>query len=143
MTDLEQRVIGFVAEQTGIRADRIGLSSRLDQDLGIVGDDAVEFVEQYAKRFGVEVADLEARWDDYFTPETTAANPGCLVAIGLGMIAGNLLHSFVPAIPVWAATLGVAWLLSWGYARFFCEPAPERLPIRVVELAEAAERGYW
>ena len=42
-------------------------SSRLEQDLGLTGDDATEFIEKWAQRFKVDVQGFASR--RYFGPE--------------------------------------------------------------------------
>jgi hypothetical protein len=51
----------------------------LERDLGITGDDAVEFIEAFSDEFNVDVADL--RLSDYFDGE------------GFGLIPFHLLFS--------------------------------------------------
>lgn len=41
---------------------------RLEEDLGVFGDDAVYFMEQYSKRFNVDISCFS--FYEYFSPET-------------------------------------------------------------------------
>jgi len=49
----------FIAEQTGTRPSRISPETRLVQDLGMDGDDAVEFFEAFFVRYGVDPAGFD------------------------------------------------------------------------------------
>ncbi len=42
-------------------------TTRLGEDLGMDGDDAVDFFEDFAETFRVDLADM--RWDRHFGPE--------------------------------------------------------------------------
>ena len=54
-TALEQRVIAFVAAQTGVAPVRVGLDTTLFGDIGIDGDDAWDFMEVFHQEFQVDV----------------------------------------------------------------------------------------
>ena len=45
----------FVAEEIGERPDRVELTSRLEEDLGVTGDDAEELLTAFSKRFSVKM----------------------------------------------------------------------------------------
>ena len=60
-------VLAFVAESTGVAPGQVTLSSRLAQDLGLDGDDAVEFMEAFKSHFGVDLSAFEFR--RHFGPE--------------------------------------------------------------------------
>ena len=49
MTELEERIAAFIVKETGIKQKRVHLAARLAQDIGIDGDDTVEFFEAFAK----------------------------------------------------------------------------------------------
>lgn len=78
-TELLEEVKVFVAEFWGEPTDRLSAETSVNDDLGMDGDDGVEFMEAFSVRFGV---DLSAFPDDkYFGPEA-AANPiSIIVAI--------------------------------------------------------------
>jgi acyl carrier protein len=51
--DLEKRVKALVAEETGMRLDRLSLDTRIVEDIGCDGHDAVELFEAFARYFEV------------------------------------------------------------------------------------------
>jgi hypothetical protein len=69
MTDLEARIVTLLVEETGTRKERVRMCSRLREDIGMDGDDAVEFFEKFGDRFNVDLTDLHDRWGQHFSPE--------------------------------------------------------------------------
>src|SRR5947207_1741609 len=57
--DLEKWIIKLISDQTGVNADQISIETRLNQDLGINGDDADELLSLYAEAFGVNMNAFE------------------------------------------------------------------------------------
>lgn len=57
----------FTEEQSGIIEDDIREDSILEKDLGIYGDDAVEYILAFGKKFNVDVSRFMAA--DYFSSE--------------------------------------------------------------------------
>jgi hypothetical protein len=57
--DLPQQVMAFVSEYWREPIARLKLGTRIEEDLGMTGDDAAEFLEEFSRRFGVELAGLE------------------------------------------------------------------------------------
>ena len=55
---LQERVLAFVSEQTGVKPERIRPATTLSRDLGIEGDDAVEFFERFHTKFAVDLQEL-------------------------------------------------------------------------------------
>lgn len=53
--DLQSEVIDLVAHERGLPPDKVNLSDRLLQDLGIDGDDAVDFFISVRDRFGTDL----------------------------------------------------------------------------------------
>jgi hypothetical protein len=50
MTDsIDERVYAFVAEERGVRREKLVSRTTLSHDLGMEGDDAVEFFEQFSE----------------------------------------------------------------------------------------------
>ncbi len=64
---LAEDIIAFVARETGIHPSKLTLSTRLLDDLGIDGDDAVEFFEHFEQAFGVDLSDFP--YYRHFGPE--------------------------------------------------------------------------
>ena len=52
---MEEEIIRFLSEFLNIKAHRITNSTLLFDDLGIDGDDAVDLMEEFSKRFNVDL----------------------------------------------------------------------------------------
>lgn len=63
---LLNNLVIFLKGQTGIRAKNITREKRLEEDLGITGDDAVELIDAFCKKYNVE-CNIELY--EYITPE--------------------------------------------------------------------------
>lgn len=84
--NLDQRVIQWIAEFLRVAPERVSGSSALNHDLGVDGDDGVELVHEFGRKFGVDVAKFP--YGDYFGPE--ASNPLALVgALLRGAVRGG------------------------------------------------------
>lgn len=93
MTELRERIVAMVAEERSMNPQRILLSSRLLHDLGMDGDDAVEFFEKFAKEFNVDLSALGKHWSEHFGPEGTPSLPG-LVLVGITVALGAFAECF-------------------------------------------------
>lgn len=60
-------VCNFISEQSGCPLAKIKPDSRLEEDLGIVGDDHVELLDRYFEIFSVSPGDFS--YDRYCSPE--------------------------------------------------------------------------
>ena len=148
MTELEEQIVKFIVQQTSINIKKVHLDSRLAQDIGMEGDDAVEFFEKFHEQFHVDLNALETHWDQHFLPEGTSVHPlGCMVMIAVGVVAGGLLHDAFKWIPGWVAMMVLVAIFcliySWLYEKFFGKPQDEKIPITVQDLVEAASSGTW
>jgi len=63
----------FISQFCGIKKARIKPDVRLVKDLGIDGDDGIELILAYAKKFRVDVSNFMAT--DYFNPEGDTVLP--------------------------------------------------------------------
>ena len=63
----EQELIEFLASERSIKPSKISMSSQLGRNLGVDGDDAVELMEAFAKRFNVNLTGYDH--NVYFGPE--------------------------------------------------------------------------
>jgi hypothetical protein len=144
MTELEARIIGFVAEERGMKPQRIILSSRLYHDLGMDGDDAVEFFEKFGKDFNVDLSPLREHWSEHFGPEGSAPSLGCMVVIGVAVVLGDLLHRVFQFLPSWAWMIVLLIAFGWAYHRIFASSErDDMLSITVVDLVEAVSHERW
>jgi acyl carrier protein len=57
----------FIVNQVGVNQEDVTYDTRLYEDLGVYGDDAVELLINYGKRFNVDVSRFMAA--DYFKGE--------------------------------------------------------------------------
>jgi acyl carrier protein len=64
---LQEDLIEFVSIELGINASRLLPSTSLNYDLGIDGDDGLEFMSAFSQRFGVNLSAFDA--SQYFGPE--------------------------------------------------------------------------
>src|SRR5262245_56171924 len=65
--DLADRVRALVAQERAMPLSKIHLTSRLEEDLGMTGDDSAEFLEAFAKEFGVDLSGID--FHKHFGPE--------------------------------------------------------------------------
>jgi hypothetical protein len=144
MTDVEERIINLIVEVTGIQRKRVQLSSRLVDDIGIDGDDAIDFFERFGQKLHVDLDVLYEHWDNHFCPEGFGGvSIGYLVVIGASVVVGGLVHEAVSRIPVWLPMIGVIVLSFWIWGKFFVEHQPAKTPITVQDLVAAAGSGKW
>lgn len=141
MSHIESSVIGFVARQRGVSAESVQLETRLLQDLGLDGDDALEFMEEFGREFGVDLARLEGRLSRHFGGEAEGtlafAIPAALVA-GLAYLLSRS-NMILPPLAWMAAALpavALALFLHWRRRR-------SRHVITVADLVNAASAGRW
>src|SRR5882672_3925474 len=57
---MEQRIIEFVAAETGVAANKINLKTSLFSDLGVAGDDGCELIKNFARTFSVDVTGVDS-----------------------------------------------------------------------------------
>ncbi len=127
---LAERVRCFVAEAAGVRVDRVGLETRLSEDLGIDGGDASDVLNTFAERFGVDLSEL--RFDWHFSPEGLPIETGFFLF--LGAVGLMLLWVWV----WWAALLAIPVIVAvWR------RQASNPYALRVRHLVTAAEMGRW
>lgn len=70
--DLLEQVKTFVAEFSSVSRERISAETRVNDDLGIDGDDGEDFLAAFCARFGVDPSIFPV--SKYFGPEA-GANP--------------------------------------------------------------------
>jgi len=143
--NLEGDVIDLVADATGVAREKVRLSDRLLQDIGMDGDDAVDFFNRVHERFGTNLKSLHERWSEHFRPEGFSCWNGLFIApfVVIGAVIGDFVGpskfwSYVIAFTV-AAALLAAWLRvmrRWG-------PPDRMVPVTVQDVVEAVEAGAW
>ncbi len=65
--DLVDRVRALVAKELAMPLSKVLLTSRIEEDLGMTGDDSAEFLEAFAEEFGVDLSGLD--FHKHFGPE--------------------------------------------------------------------------
>ena len=79
-TNVEGQFIAMLAKERGVPIERIKPSSRLLDDLGMDGDDAVEFFIDVKNTFDAGISLLEENWNRHFGPEGMSCWLGIIVA---------------------------------------------------------------
>jgi hypothetical protein len=139
--DLQGEVIDLIADQCGIAREKILLSKRLSQDLGIEGDDAVEFFESVQERFETDLTSLGQHWNDHFLPEGFPFLH-VLIIIPIALI-GSLAGFAIGLGKFPAFVMGVVLVVAvyWAMARW--GPPDRMIPITVGDVIAAVEAGKW
>jgi acyl carrier protein len=66
-SEIFEEVRTLISYRCGIREREIQINSRLEKDLRVTGDDTIELLEEYSKRFDVDVSRLDV--GKYAAPE--------------------------------------------------------------------------
>jgi acyl carrier protein len=140
-TSVEQDVVKLVAEQRGLAPQKVALNSRLLHDLGMDGDDAVEFFEEFEKRYGADLAPLYRHWHRHFGPEG-CGSPTSLLVMLLLLFAPLLLMPFgISPLWVWGAEIAALLLWLWPLRQW---PLKDKtIAVTVQDLVLAAETKRW
>jgi hypothetical protein len=142
INEVQGRVLALVSEATGVKLEKLQLTSTLSGDLGMEGDDAVEFFEKFGREFAVDLTDLDRDWKFYFSPEGVPIATALLVAIppvGIAIV----LERFFPrlrgivALGI-GALLWLAVLVKWNRWRYKDSPQ-----ITIEDLVQSASSGKW
>lgn len=57
----------MINHKCGVSKDKIFINSKLEDDLGLTGDDAVEFILDFSRKFNVDISNFVI--SDYFSNE--------------------------------------------------------------------------
>jgi len=74
--EIFNRVKRFTVKQAAVGEEEVTEDASLENDLGVHGDDAVEFIVAFGKEFNVDVSEFMAA--DYFSPEGDTILPAIL-----------------------------------------------------------------
>ena len=139
---VEEQILAFTAKLLGTKKDDLSWNSRLLQDLGMDGDDAVEFFKQFGQKFNVNLEDLYAHWHKYFSPE---GSPiiffGMLLVLLMCIAAGFLLRDRLGILPSWGWGVALVGLVFVSYRRWLAWHP--KSPIALRDLIESARSGCW
>lgn len=128
--DLAERVRLFVAEAAGVSADRVGLDTRIEDGLGVSGDDVADLLNAFAERFGVDLSGLQV--------DRHVGSEGLPFLAGLALCLGTVGLVLLWMWAWWAALLAVPLIvIVWR------RQAPNPCALRVRHLVIAAEMGRW
>lgn len=143
MTDgVEEAIRRILVERHAVPARRVRPDARLVEDIGLDGDDAVEFVQEIERKFGTDLSGLHRDWHCRFGPEGLGWRAGLGAFVAPAIVLALLLARSTVA-ESWAAlvTVGVAASLCWLLARR--SRCPAREPITIADIADAVRRGAW
>ena len=138
----EARVFDFVIRQTDVRRP-LHLPDRLSEDLGIDGDDAVNFFQAFEAEFEVDLEPLYQNWSSHFGPEGFPLSVGVVmvvIASAVGVLAATA------RLPEWLAIgLGLAAALGWlfGLRTWPLNRGKTQTPVTINDLIRATQAGRW
>lgn len=116
----------LVAKHAHCPVETLLVKTRLGEDLGIIGDDADEFLDEFARSFDVDMSGMV--FNDYFPNEATAEMHYYLAAIARSGGHGQLLRP-------------VRLLEIWFWGMFAKKMSFKTLTIE--NLLLVAQRGRW
>lgn len=64
---MDKDLFTFVSSWNLIDPTKIDLATRIESDLGLTGDDAIDFIQEFSKLFNVDSSSLN--FEEYFIPE--------------------------------------------------------------------------
>jgi acyl carrier protein len=62
-----EKIRKFVSEYSGVKDTSILMTSELENDLKIYGDDSIDLINAYSKKFNVDISNFKFR--DFIAPE--------------------------------------------------------------------------
>lgn len=139
--DPQSDVIDLLADERGLPREKVNLSDRLLQDLGMDGDDAVDFFIGVHERFGTDLTHLHEHWSEHFGPEGFSLKNG-LVIIPAAII-GGLLAGFAGLSAFWGFAVTAALLAAWLWAMRRWGPPDRMVPVTVQDVVAAVDAGKW
>jgi len=115
MPTLDDEVMRFVADFTGVKRERLSPATTLFGDLGVDGADGWELVEAFGKRFQVNLSTFRA--DRHFGPE---------------------------GLPVWGPLVWFCLVATWPFRkRKSPEEEAGLMAISIGDLVAAAREERW
>ena len=139
--DFQSEVVELIADERGLPRQKVKLSDRLLQDLGMDGDDAVDFFNSLHERFGTDLTHLQEHWSEHFGPEGFSCWNG-LVIIPAAVI-GGLVAGVAGLSTPWGVAITVALLAAWLLVMRRWGSPDKMVPVTVQEVVAAVEEGSW
>ncbi len=141
-SSIDERVYDLVAKERGMGRAKLRPSTTLSHDLGMEGDDAVEFFEALAAKFAVDLQPLGKDWPCYFAAEGVGLGTMMLVSIP-SLIAAYLIRLAAPVVPLWLALL-FGFIAMVAILAFWVRKRPAKGPqISIQDLVDCVNAGRW
>jgi Protein of unknown function (DUF1493) len=83
-----------------VQREKLTPGTTLSHDLGMEGDDAVEFFEDFAAKFTVDLRLLGENWNYYFDPEGLGL-VGSLLVVVPTLAIGYVIRLILPMVAFW------------------------------------------
>lgn len=134
-------IFEMLAKERRIPEHQLQPYSRLVHDLGMDGDDAVDFFASLSDRFGTDFSSLESSWSDHFSPEShytwraMAVWPAAIIG---GAIAGLKELGLLGGIGI-----TILLLFLWYLAMRRRGPIRGLTAVTVGEIIAAVDAGAW
>jgi len=74
--EIFNRLKAFVVKKAAVEDEEVTRDARIENDLGLHGDDAVEFIVAFSKEFNIDVSQFMAA--EYFSPEGDVILPAII-----------------------------------------------------------------
>lgn len=110
----EKEVIDFVSQYLSLSKDEATPDTSLRHDLGVDGDDAVEFLQAFSIKFNVDISSIQI--EKHFGPER---GPG-------------------PLFLLYPVMLLLKWLFDWNP-----KVHNSFIPIKIKDLVDFVSHGRW
>jgi hypothetical protein len=139
---IEERVYALLVEGLSGPREKLAANKTLSHDLGLEGDDAVEFFEKFGHQFRVDFSSLYEDGSKYFAAE--GVGPAImLVMLGPGALAGFGMEQLFSSLPTWICfSVGMLiWLVAFFY--FVRRRSRRALQISIQDLIDCAHQGRW
>lgn len=135
-----RKVIDLIDRECGIPRSKLNCDSRLESDLGIVGDDTWALLEAMNEG-GVDMSDFDCH--DRITPEGLPPLP-MLAWLGSAVGLSLVFLTVFPSWPDWIV-FTLAFLISTFSAYFLSRSLPglRHEELRVRDLVLSVEAGHW
>ena len=139
---IADHVYTVLVEHTGASVKKLNPATTLSRDLGIEGDDAIEFFEAFRNAFCVDLARLDQDWHCYFGSEGVGfltiiivLAPPFVLAYGMQKLFSGwpFWPPLIAAVIVWVAVMSVRQRFVWK----------SRPQISVQDLVDCAKVGRW
>jgi len=139
----EDRVIDWIALETGTLPGRVSLTSRVPDDFDIDEVETVELFEKFGEQFQVDLAVLRDHWLLYFHPIGMPITYPFFIPVVIGTMAYFMFPEAVARIPAWGDAILFVAVLWWACRKFHALHIKKKIPINVQDLVNAGVAGKW